>query len=219
MLAALIMRLFVSKEGLRGSIGWRRSWKYYLVALVTPIILVGSALLVIQVTGLGQVSLPGINRLVRYLPGAIIGIVFWIGEEYGWRGYLLPRLLPLGELKASIWVGVIWGLWHLPLVLAGYTITGVNPWLGLLVFLFFTLGMSSAFTRLFVASSGSVLIASLFHSGIDAYGGAFITEDIGVEAYLVIGAILLVAAVGYEIFNRRANTLMVTEQPGEPAPQ
>jgi hypothetical protein len=101
---------------------------------------------------------------------------------------------------------VIWGLWHLPLVLAGYTITGINPWLGLVVFLFFTLGMSSAFTRLYLASSGSVLVVSLFHSGIDAYGGAFITDDIGVEVYLVIGAILLVGAVGYAAFNRRANT-------------
>jgi hypothetical protein len=100
---------------------------------------------------------------------------------------------------------MIWGLWHLPLVLAGYTITGVNPWLGLLVFLFFTIGMSSAFTRLFVASSGSVLVVSVFHSGIDAYGGAFITEDIGVEAYLVIGAILIVGAVLYEVFQRQAS--------------
>lgn len=39
------------------------------------------------------------------------------GEEMGWRGYLLPRLLPLGRDRALAVSGIIWGLWHAPLVL------------------------------------------------------------------------------------------------------
>ncbi len=39
------------------------------------------------------------------------------GEELGWRGYLLPRLVPLGPIKASLIIGVAWGLWHAPLIL------------------------------------------------------------------------------------------------------
>jgi membrane protease YdiL (CAAX protease family) len=36
-----------------------------------------------------------------------------------WRGYLLPRLLPLGEIKATLIVAIIWAMWHLPILLIG----------------------------------------------------------------------------------------------------
>ena len=38
-------------------------------------------------------------------------------KELGWRGYLLPKLMPLGEKKALLISGLIWGLWHAPQVL------------------------------------------------------------------------------------------------------
>ena len=46
------------------------------------------------------------------------------GEEWGWRGYLLPHLLPLGQWPAFLIGGVIWGLWHIPVVTAA-TYAGV----------------------------------------------------------------------------------------------
>lgn len=46
---------------------------------------------------------------------------FAFGEEIGWRGYLLPKLMPLGKPKAYLLVSIIWGLWHLPLVWIGFT--------------------------------------------------------------------------------------------------
>ncbi|MGH7919879.1 MAG: CPBP family intramembrane glutamic endopeptidase, partial [Candidatus Dormibacteraceae bacterium] len=42
--------------------------------------------------------------------------LFTLGEEFGWRGHLVPRLAPLGELWAALIVGVLWGLWHAPLI-------------------------------------------------------------------------------------------------------
>jgi len=53
-------------------------------------------------------------------------------EEMGWRGYLLPHLLPLGTLPAVIGGGVIWGCWHAPLILLGHR--GYSDWAGLGVF-------------------------------------------------------------------------------------
>jgi membrane protease YdiL (CAAX protease family) len=60
--------------------------------------------------------------------GVVINMVFTFGEEFGWRGYLLPRLAPLGGAWAAILTGVVWGLWHAPLiVLSGYNFPG-HPW-------------------------------------------------------------------------------------------
>lgn len=50
---------------------------------------------------------------LEYIVLAVIAVTFGsvltFGEEYGWRGYLLPKLLPLGEVKAAVIVGLIWG--------------------------------------------------------------------------------------------------------------
>ena len=54
----------------------------------------------------------------------LINGLFGFGEEFGWRGYLLPKLMPLGKARAYILVGVIWGLWHTPLVLVGFNYPG-----------------------------------------------------------------------------------------------
>jgi len=57
--------------------------------------------------------------------------IFGFGEELGWRGYLLPKLLPLGKPRAYAILGIIWGLWHAPLVLVGFNYPG-HPFLGVL---------------------------------------------------------------------------------------
>src|SRR5436305_814196 len=54
------------------------------------------------------------------------------GEQWGWRGYLLPRLLPLGQWPALLLSGAIWGLWHAPVILLGYNYPQ-HPILGVLV--------------------------------------------------------------------------------------
>ena len=82
-------------------------------------------------------------------------MIFAFGEEFGWRGYLLPKLAPLGGIAAAIITGVTWGLWHAPLiVLESYNYPG-HPWLGVLMMVVFTtaLGMIFAWLRF---RSGSV---------------------------------------------------------------
>lgn len=56
--------------------------------------------------------------------GPFINLLFGLGEEIGWRGFLLPRLLWLGKARAYLLLGVIWGLWHAPLVWAGLNYPG-----------------------------------------------------------------------------------------------
>ncbi len=100
-------------------------------------------------------------------------VPFTFGEEYGWRGYLLPRLLPLGEIRASVLLGLIWGVWHLPLLLAGLNYPGVNVWLAIIVFTFVTVALSFTYTWFYVASSGSVLVAAVFHASTNQFSDTF----------------------------------------------
>lgn len=82
--------------------------------------------------------------------------LFGLGEELGWRGYLLPKLLPLGKPRAYLLLGVIWGLWHLPLVLVGFAYPG-HPWLGMAVFVGLTTAFGWVLNELCLRYDSSVL--------------------------------------------------------------
>lgn len=86
------------------------------------------------------------------------------GEEIGWRGFALSRLQTVitNPLVASIVLGAIWGIWHLPLYL--------NPEQSsfpLILFLLFLLGLSIIYSVLFNNTRGSLLIAVILHASTD----------------------------------------------------
>jgi uncharacterized protein len=201
MIAALIMRIFVSKEGLKGSLGLLRSPKYYLAALFVPAVFVTVVVLIVQTLGLGEFRWSEATWFV-YLTLLVIALpvtLFTFGEEYGWRGYLLPRLLPLGEIRASVLLGMIWGVWHLPLLLAGLNYPGVNVWLALIIFTFVTVALSFTYTWFYVASSGSVLVAAVFHASTNQFSDTFWVPPLlsGVNPFApsVVSAVLIMALV------------------------
>ena len=77
-----------------------------------------------RITTISSVAAPLINTLLA------------LGEELGWRGLLLPELLPLGQRRAILLSGVIWGFWHAPVILQGHNYPS-QPVLG--VFLMWSL--------------------------------------------------------------------------------
>jgi membrane protease YdiL (CAAX protease family) len=102
--------------------------------------------------------------------GIAINMVFTFGEEFGWRGYLLPRLAPLGGTWAAVLTGVVWGLWHAPLiVLSGYNFPG-HPWLGIGGMVLFTVALGVVFAWLRFRS-GSVWPSTLAHAALNAQYG------------------------------------------------
>jgi len=177
LLAALFMRLFISREGLRGSLGVVRHWKYYLVALLSPALYAGLLVLVITAVGASTFSRPGDSPFLPAMGLLILKslgeLPLGLGEEYGWRGYMLPRLLHLGEARATLVLGVVWGLWHLPMMVLGLNYPGQNPFLASLVFMLFVVLMSFPFTWLFLWSRGSVLVVSLLHIALDVFTDTF----------------------------------------------
>jgi uncharacterized protein len=110
--------------------------------------------------------------LVQVVVGSFINTVPAFGEEVGWRGFLFPRLQELfGPAAAVVGTGVVWGLWHAPLILLGYNYPS-NPVLGL--------GAMCVMTTLFGAvlgwlrqRSGSVWPAALAHGTLNAAVGSF----------------------------------------------
>ena len=225
LVAAIIMRVFVSKEGIRGSFGFKRPVRYYLIAIFGPILFVATVLGTVVATGVGDMVIDGV-RLGAVMRGAevprpngpvwalfinllILGVpvtaLLTLGEEYGWRGYLLRKLLPLGEVKAGVAVGVIWGAWHLPALLAGLNYPGQNTWLALGVFATTTILLSMLHTRMFVAAGASVMVVTFLHASLNAFSDRLtdakhLTGDpliVSAGGVIAIGILAVVTAAVY----------------------
>jgi len=84
-----------------------------------------------------------------------------IGEELGWRGWLLPTLAQRRSLiTCVVWIIVIWGLWHLPIFFSGPQI--VIPWLMMLV------AMAFLTTWLWYKADGNVFVLAVMHASFNA---------------------------------------------------
>jgi uncharacterized protein len=110
---------------------------------------------------------------------APINAIATFGEEFGWRAFLLPALLPLGKRKALIISSIIWGVWHWPVVYMGHNY-GLDyagyPWLGLILTVWFTLSIGIYFGWLSIKGR-SVWPAVLAHgslNGLAAIGMLFL---------------------------------------------
>ncbi len=100
-----------------------------------------------------------------------VNTLFGLGEELGWRGYLLPKLMVLGKCKAYLLLGIIWGLWHMPLILIGFTYPG-QPILGLLAFIALTTTLGIYLNELTLRHRSTIL-AGWVH-------GVFNSQKLGV---------------------------------------
>ncbi|MGJ8721839.1 MAG: CPBP family intramembrane glutamic endopeptidase, partial [Salinibacterium amurskyense] len=134
------------------------------------------AMLDSQLEALGQAPLPipiGLLVAAQFLNvaiGALINTIPALGEELGWRGWLLPKLLPLGIVPAILISGVMWGLWHAPLVLLGYNYPGAPGWLALTAMVGMTIVVGGVFSWLRIRSA-SVWPAALAHGSFNAAAG------------------------------------------------
>lgn len=100
------------------------------------------------------------------IAGTTINALFALGEEIGWRGLLINELGFLGFWKSSAVIGVIWGLWHAPLILMGLNYHD-HPQFGLLMMTSWTLLTSPIFSYIRLRSK-SIFAVSIFHGTINA---------------------------------------------------
>ena len=99
----------------------------------------------------------------------LFNTLFALGEELGWRGYLLPKLLPLGQVPAMIISGVIWGFWHTPAILQGHNYPGYGI-LGVGMMIVFTVLLGIFLSWLFI-KTGSSWAPALAHGAVNAVAG------------------------------------------------
>jgi uncharacterized protein len=220
-LGGIMCRLLWGKVGLR----------WYIFVLFYPAIVSIAATLVVVLSGGAGPNFAQPLFVTHYpLPpeAAAIPFMFFLpvvfiqqtlvgssmGEELGWRGYWLPRLQArFGAFAASIFLGLVWGFWHLPLALNpgdirsetffGWSVLGA-------------VATAMIFTWVYNHTRGSLLIALLLHTSINITGLFLAMGDIHPAAYLLLSWILplfiLVRTRGSLGFDQAKNSLYVNQK-------
>lgn len=115
------------------------------------------------------------QSLTALLIGPLLNIFTCFGEEWGWRGYLLPKMQEKFSLPVVLLVnGIIWGLWHAPLTAIGHNY-GVGYWgypfTGILAMCCFCIVIGVIFTFITIRT-GSCLPAALAHGSLNGFAAA-----------------------------------------------
>lgn len=204
-----------------GSLGWQWRWRYQLWAFLIPIAYATVAYVAVWILGLGgfpnrvfltQVAQGfGWSGAPLWLVGVgyvlLIGTVGMVrststalGEEIGWRGFLVPELSRTMSFTSTALVsGIIWATWHFPILLFADYNSGTPAWYGLTCFTVMVVGISFLFAWLRLRS-GSLWTGAVMHASHNAFiQGVFtpLTTDTGRTAYVIdeFGWMLALVAV------------------------
>lgn len=243
-LSAFIVTRLVTHEPLATTgVRWLGAKRYYLWAWLLPILFTLTSTLLTWLLGAGQLDLSftpvrqSLEQTMAQSPGSplpsvttivtvqtafalcaapFINVFFALGEELGWRGYLLRKLLPLGQWPALLLSGTIWGLWHAPVIIMGHNYPG-HPVVGPFLMIGFCLLMGIILGWLQLAS-GSVWVPALAHGTLNGVAGlplmvlTGMDQTIGGPPSSLIGWIGIAVCVAWLVLTRR---LPVVERPSE----
>ena len=137
------------------------------------------------------------------LAGVTINAVFAFGEEYGWRNYLVDVLREQKFVCASILIGIVWGLWHFPLILLGHNYPQHSV-AGVFMMVVFCV-LASFIETYFVMKTKSVFPAAIFHGTINAVAGLNVLvikggDDLlngmtGLSGFIVMAIVIMIVYV------------------------
>lgn len=193
-ICAIILQVIHKEKPLRNlNISFRLNW-WFLVAVITPIVYAFLTLAVnllfpsvsfsfgegflaslpaeqaeIATQQLSQFH-PAVLLLIQVgsalIAGCTINAFFALGEELGWRGYLLKEMKNQKLIKASVVIGVVWGLWHFPLILLGHNYPEHSV-IGVGMMVIWCILLSPVMTYITVKAK-SVIAAAIFHGLLNA---------------------------------------------------
>ncbi|MGJ3509830.1 CPBP family glutamic-type intramembrane protease [Enemella sp. A6] len=199
--ASIILAKFVEKTSWRTRVGlrFRGKWKRILIwtplaALIVLAVHVITALVMVlrgvpgDLTGRTwlrltvqqlseQAGMPAsplqaiIFMAMIMIAGFLVTSVMTLGEEIGWRGWLWPALKPLGTLRGAFVGGIIWSLWHLPIVLIGHNYAGQPRYLAVLMFLLPCIAMTLLFGAITDRAAGNPIPAAAAHGAMNSWFG------------------------------------------------
>jgi membrane protease YdiL (CAAX protease family) len=152
--------------------------------------------------------------------GFLVALVLAAGEEIGWRGYMLTRLIDARVPQPVLVSGLIWGVWHLPLILSGLYAAGPNPLLSALWFLVAITVSSFLYARLRLAT-GSIWPVIMLHGAWNSTiqsvfdvstSGERATFWVGESGVLVMLTIIIVVVLLTRVW-RPAAEISASSQP------
>ncbi|MBK5186936.1 MAG: CPBP family intramembrane metalloprotease [Gemmatimonadaceae bacterium] len=209
--SALVTRL-IFQHDVRGE-GWR--WgehRYALLAYALPIAYASVAYGTVWLTGLGAVDPSRFHsNVLRFLLlGMVLSVSSALGEELGWRGFLVPKLAEgYSFTRAAFTSGIIWSAWHVPLIILADYNGGTPTWYSIACFAVMVVGISFPFAWIRLRSK-SLWPAAILHASHNLFIQGFfdrVTVDTGHTKYFVseFGAALAVTAVvtGYIFWRLR----------------
>ena len=203
-LAAVVMVAYGSgRVGLRRwlttCLQWRGGWRWTVLAFLFPAAFMGLAAAAHVALGgtlppspaAGHVGLAAVNFLLIFFVGGPLG------EEFGWRGYALPALQARwGWRVASVLLGGVWAVWHLPLFYSAGTVQSHLP-MGL--YALSTIASSVLFAWLFNHSRGSIVPVLVLHTAVNAWSLIIpvmvLPDGSNLRPFQIVVGILVLAAV------------------------
>ena len=206
-LAAIVLVVVEGRKGgLRELLGrfliWRVGLRWWAIALLFAVIPSVAALYLFNLLGGPPVDWSELPPLYTVVPMFIIfTIAAGIGEEFGLRGFLLPRLqIRHNALVSSLIIGVMWATWHIPLYFIQGTFqhtlqsqAGLLP--AVLSYSLFVIVSSIWFTWVFNNTRGSVLMAAVMHGASNTWGGYIDVYRGYFGGILTFGAVSLLVSV------------------------
>lgn len=146
---------------------WRVQPRYYLLALFTaPVLITASLLLCLLISpAFMPVLLESEDKLSLLVTGLAIGLVVGVFEELGWTGFAAEKLrVRFGVMLSGLVIGIIWGVWHLPLFLGAALSSEIPAFLYLIVLLCSFLPAYRILMVWLYSKSNSLLLAVLMHA-------------------------------------------------------
>src|ERR671917_860853 len=227
--AALVMMLVVTRDGYSRE-GWkvlglhRLGLSVWWIAIGLTFLMSLVASIIVWATPLASLIMPegGLGApLLQFLTGVVLmTLTFSLGEELGWRGYLLPQLLSIGGTRAMVLVGLVWAAWHMPLIFltplyhaSGNRLIVVPLFVGTIVAASFFFG----YLRLWTGSVWPASLAHTTHNSAWTTLGAFTltSNPVVINEYLLgdNGILILVGtAVAAVWLSRKVNRELRSEE-------
>ena len=116
------------------------------------------------------------------IAGITINAIAAFGEEYGWRNYLVGALREVKFWKATFFIGIVWGIWHFPLILMGHNYPNEPKW-GVLLMVVVCI-LLCVIELYFVLKSKSMVVAAIMHGTFNAVSGTVIYFVLGGNDFL-----------------------------------
>lgn len=136
-----------------------------------------------------------ITMFAAIMAGLSINMVFAMGEEILWRGHLYNSLSDLSFIKKQVLIGIIWGLWHIPIVLQGHNYGIENGLIGSFYFLLITIPLSMLMGLLMEKTGKNSIYAGMLHGMFNGFAGFFTLMVIGYNPFIggAVGIISIIS--------------------------